>query len=40
VAMRLYVSSRNKQFEFALDRPFEQLPPVFPTTIHESQNVR
>jgi len=40
VAMRLYISGRNKQFQFELDRPFEQLPPVFPTTIRESQNVR
>jgi len=40
VAMRLYITGRNKQFQFELDRPFEQLPPVFPTTIHESQNVR
>ncbi|HEY6230017.1 MAG TPA: M50 family metallopeptidase [Pyrinomonadaceae bacterium] len=40
VAMRLYITSRNKQFQFELDRPFEQLPPVFPTTIHESSNVR
>src|ERR1051325_682366 len=40
VAMRLYITSRNKQFQFDLDRPFEQLPPVFPTTIHESSNVR
>jgi hypothetical protein len=40
VAMRLYISGRNKQFQFELDRPFEQLPPVFPSTIRESQNVR
>ncbi|HLN98584.1 MAG TPA: M50 family metallopeptidase [Pyrinomonadaceae bacterium] len=38
VAMRLYVSSRNKQF--LLDRPFDQIPAVFPTTIHESHNLR
>jgi hypothetical protein len=38
VTMRLYVSGRNKQFQ--LDRPFDQIPAVFPTTIHESQNVR
>jgi len=40
VTMRLYVSSRKKQFQLDLDRPFEQIPAVFPTTIHESQNVR
>jgi hypothetical protein len=40
VAMRLYVSGRKKQLQLDLDRPFEQLPAVFPTTIHESQNVR
>jgi len=40
VTMRLYVSSRKKQFQFDLDRPFEQIPAVFPTTIHTSQNVR
>jgi hypothetical protein len=40
VAMRLYISGRNKQLQFDLDRPFEQLPAVFPTTIHESQNLR
>lgn len=40
VTMRLYVSSRNKQFQIDLNRPFEQIPAVFPTTIRESQNVR
>ena len=40
VTMRLYVSSRNKQFQIDLDRPFDQIPAVFPTTIHEGQNVR
>jgi hypothetical protein len=40
VAMRLYVSDRKKQLQFDRERPFEQLPAVFPTTIHESQNVR
>jgi len=40
VTMRLYVSSRKKQFQFDLDRPFEQIPAVFPTTAHTSQNVR
>ena len=40
VTMRLYVSSRNKQFQLDLDRPFDQIPAVFPTTLHETQNVR
>ena len=40
VTMRLYVSSRKKQFQLDLDRPFEQIPAVFPTTIHTGQNVR
>jgi hypothetical protein len=40
VTMRLYVSSRKKQFQLDLDRPFDQIPAVFPTTIHETQNVR
>lgn len=40
ITMRLYVSSRKKQFQLDLDRPFEQIPAVFPTTIHTSQNVR
>jgi hypothetical protein len=40
VTMRLYVSSRKKQFQLELDRPFDQIPAVFPTTIHETQNVR
>lgn len=40
VAMRLYISGRNKQLQFDLDRPFEQLPAVFPTTINQSQNLR
>jgi hypothetical protein len=40
VTMRLYVSSRKKQFQFDLDRPFDQIPAVFPKTIHEGQNVR
>lgn len=38
--MRLYVSSRNKQFQLDLDRPFDQIPAVFPTTINEGHNVR
>jgi hypothetical protein len=37
-AMRLYVSGRKKQFQ--LDRPFDQIPAAFPSTIHESQNLR
>jgi len=40
VTMRLYVSSRNKQLQLDLDRPFGQIPAVFPTTIHEGQNLR
>lgn len=40
LTMRLYVSSRKKQFQLDLDRPFDQIPAVFPTTIHEGQNVR
>ena len=40
VTMRLYVSSRNKQFQLEIDRPFDQIPAVFPTAIHEGQNVR
>ena len=40
VTMRLYVSSRKKQFQLDLDRPFDQIPAVFPTTIHTSENVR
>ncbi len=38
LAMRLYVVGRKKQFQ--LDRPFDQIPSVFPTTIRESQKVR
>jgi hypothetical protein len=38
VTMRLYVSSRNKQFQ--LDQPFDQIPAVFPTTIREGQSAR
>jgi hypothetical protein len=40
VTMRLYVSSRNKQFQLDLDRSFDQIPAVFPTTIREGQNLR
>ena len=38
LAMRLYVSGRKQQFQ--LDRPLDQIPAVFPTTIHEGQNLR
>ena len=38
LAMRLYVSGRKQQFQ--LDRPLDQIPAVFPTTIREGQNVR
>lgn len=39
MAMRLYVVGRKKQFQ--LDQPFEPIPmPLFPTTIHDSQNLR
>ena len=38
VTMRLYISGRNKQFQ--LDQPFDQIPAVFPTAIHQGQNVR
>lgn len=40
VAMRFYISGRNKQFQLDLNRPFDQLPPVFNSTIHQSPNVR
>jgi hypothetical protein len=40
IAMRLYVSGRKKQLQLDFDRPFDQIPAVFPTTIHESQNLR
>lgn len=40
VAMRLYISGRNKQLQFDLNRPFEQIPAVFPTTINQGQNLR
>lgn len=40
IAMRLYVSSRNKQFKLDLNRPLDQIPAVFPTTIHQGQNLR
>jgi hypothetical protein len=38
LAMRLYVAGRKPQFQ--LDRPLDQLPSVFPTTIREGQNLR
>jgi hypothetical protein len=38
LAMRLYVVGRKKQFQ--LDRPFDQIPAVFPTTIREGQDLR
>jgi membrane-associated protease RseP (regulator of RpoE activity) len=39
MAMRLYVVGRKKQFQ--LEQPFEPIPmPLFPTTIHDSQNLR
>ena len=40
VTMRLYVSSRKKQLQLDLNRPFDQIPAVFPTNVHEGQNVR
>jgi hypothetical protein len=39
MAMRLYVVGRKKQYQ--LDQPFEPIPmPLFPTTIHDGQNLR
>lgn len=38
LSMRLYVSGRRKQFQ--LDQPFDQIPAVFPTAIHEGHNLR
>jgi len=38
LAMRLYVAGRKPQFQ--LDRPLDQIPAVFPTTIREGQNLR
>jgi hypothetical protein len=38
LAMRFYVAGRKQQFQ--LDRPLDQIPSVFPTTIRESQNLR
>ncbi|MGH9927817.1 MAG: M50 family metallopeptidase, partial [Pyrinomonadaceae bacterium] len=38
LTMRLYVAGKKKQFQ--LDRPFDQIPAVFPTSIQESHNLR
>lgn len=39
LAMRLYVAGRKQPFQ--LDQPFEPIPmPLFPTTIHDGQNLR
>ena len=38
LSMRLYVVSRNKQFQ--LNQPFGEIPAVFPTAIHQGQNLR
>ncbi|HEV7799322.1 MAG TPA: M50 family metallopeptidase [Pyrinomonadaceae bacterium] len=39
LAMRLYVVGKKKQFQLA--QPFEPIPvPLFPTTIHDSRNLR
>ncbi len=38
VTMRLYISGRNKQFQ--LEQPFDEIPAVFPTAIHEGQHLR
>ena len=38
ITMRLYISGRNKRFQ--LDQPFDQIPAVFPTAIHQGQNLR
>lgn len=40
LAMRFYAAGRKKQLQFDLDRPFDQIPAVFPTTINESQTLR
>src|SRR6476620_4982926 len=40
VTMRLYISSRKHQFQLDLDRPFDQIPAVFPKTISQGQKVR
>src|SRR6266566_939374 len=38
LTMRLYVSDRKKQLQ--LDQPFDQIPAIFPTAIHEGQHLR
>lgn len=38
LAMRLYVSGRKQPLQ--LDMPLDQIPAVFPTTIHQGQNLR
>ncbi len=38
LTMRLYVSGRKKQLQ--LDQPFDQIPAIFPTAIHEGQHLR
>jgi hypothetical protein len=38
LSMRLYVVSRKKQFQ--LNQPFGEIPAVFPTAIHQGQNLR
>lgn len=38
LTMRLYVSGRKKQF--SLDQAFEPVPPLFPTTVGETHNLR
>src|SRR5213076_1237851 len=38
VTMRLYISGRNKPFQ--LEQPFNEIPAVFPTAIHEGQHLR
>jgi hypothetical protein len=37
LAMRLYVAGKKQPFQ--IDRPLDQIPAVFPTTVRESQNV-
>lgn len=38
LTMRLYVVSKKKQF--SLDQPFEPVPPLFPTTVGDTHNLR
>jgi len=40
VTMRLYVTDKRKQFQLDLERPFDQIPAVFPSALRESQHVR